>query len=675
MAPPDQDIVMRMKPVLLILSCLFISAPAWGNLEQSLDEIEKLIRLRDYSEAVNRLKPLAEKGDPEAQYRLAGLYRAGKGVSKDLDKATELYHVSAQTGHADAQYAFAQIIEKSNDSPSALNEARRWYKKSAAQGNERAIVKLEQLQESPDVSAKTLSRKDIFNAIQHNDEALINSLISSGVDLNLSDRQGNSTVMAALLAGWPRLAETLIPHTKHLGQANILGNRPLHVASTRGYENIVMSLLVREVDINQTDSRGDTALVLAVKNKNAEIAALLLDQGADYSLTNKKKQSAVDFAYAGDNPANKALFASYGIKPRVVTRKKAPNSLDTFKTSVAKHGARYTGWPLLSIAIELGEIPISNQLITQKPDLNAPDPDGNRAVHVAARKGDFVTLKQLVLHGANVNAVNNRNETALYLAVESTSLKCVKLLLKNKADPSIATKLKVTPLEAAIRNDQSKIALALLNTKTGYPGIHRVLLLAIQKNMDNLSYTLIKLDKQLDSVDDKKRSVLWHSADQGLAKTTAQLIVSKKIDVNRKDINGYSALAQAVKRGHFEIVRLLSDHRADLATRTDEGNTLLMLAVLSKSPEIVEFLLTRSFDINAPDIDINAQDKVGETALMLAAATGQDRIIEMLINAGADSQLRNKEDLNAFQIATNAGHQQTARFIHDRSNFVFKLFN
>ena len=112
MAPPDQDIVMRMKPILLILICMFISAPAWGNLDQSLDEIEKLIRLRDYSEAVNRLKPLAEKGEPEAQYRLAGLYRSGKGVSKDLDKATDLYHVSAQTGHADAQYAFAQIIRE-----------------------------------------------------------------------------------------------------------------------------------------------------------------------------------------------------------------------------------------------------------------------------------------------------------------------------------------------------------------------------------------------------------------------------------------------------------------------------------------------------------------------------------------------------------------------------------
>jgi len=47
----------------------------------------------------------------------------------------------------------------------------------------------------------------------------------------------------------------------------------------------------------------------------------------------------------------------------------------------------------------------------------------------------------------------------------------------------------------------------------------------------------------------------------------------------------------------------------------------------------------------------------------------------MLINAGADMQLRNKEDLNAYQIATNAGHEGTAKYILDKSNFVFKLFN
>jgi len=668
MAPPSRGIVWIMKSNLLILTCLFISAPAWSNLNQSLDEIESLIRLRDYPQAVIHLEPLVRKGNAEAQYRLAGLYRTGKGVSKDLEKATDLYQESAQGGHAAAQYTFALIIEKSNSSLSSLNEARRWYKKSAAQGNERALVKLEQFQESPDIEDHTISRKDIFNAIQHNDEALINSLISRGIDLDLTDRHGNSTVMAALLAGWPQLAGTLITKTKHLDQANLLGNRPLHLASARGYKSIVMALLVNEVDINQTDSRGDTALMLAVKNNKTNIAKLLLDQGADYSLTNKKQKSAVDFAYASDNSASKTLFGGYGIKPRAVARAKAPNSLETFKTLVEKHGARYAGWPLLNIAIELGEVQITSQLIAQEANLNSTGPDGNSALHVAARKGDAVTLEQLVIQGANVNSVNNRNESALYLAVEATSLKCVNLLLKNKADPSIATSLKVTPLEAAVQNDQARIARTLLGTKKRYPGIHRVLLLAIQKKMEKLSSALIKRDNQLGVLDDKKRSVLWHSVDQGLEDTTAMLIGSGKIDLNGKDINGRSAIAQAVIQGHLKIVRLLFEHGADLTARTDEGNTLLMLAVVSKKPAIVEFLLTRG-------VDINVQDTVGETALMLAAATAQNRIIKMLINAGANPQLRNKEDLNAFQIATNAGHQETAEFIHDRSNIVFKLFN
>lgn len=675
MAPPEHDTVTTIKRFLLTLICLFISAPAWSNLDQSLNEIDKLIRLRDYSQAVSHLKPMAEKGDPEAQYRLAGLYRTGKGVRKDLKKATDLYHESAQAGHADAQYVFALIIEKSNDSVASRNEARRWYQESADQGNQRALTKLEQLREAPQVEMRRISRSDLFDAIQHNDEALINSLITAGVDLNLMDRQGNSTVMAAILAGWPRLAGTLIGTTEHFSEANIFGNRPLQLASARGYRKLVIALLDNDVNINQTDARGDTALIVAVKNKNTEIVKLLLERGADHGLTNKKKQSAVDLAYAGDSPASKALFTRYGIKPRMVVQEKSVSSLDVFKTSVDKYGARYAGWPLLNIAIEVGENSISKQLIAQKPDLNSTDPDGNGVLHIAARKGDAVILKQLLVHGASVNAVNNRNETALYLAVESTCLKCVIMLLNNKADPSIATKLDITPLETAIQNDQSRIALTLLKTKTSYPGIHRVLLLAIEKKLEDLSYALIKRDKQLDALDDKQRSVLWHSADQGLTRTTELLVASSEIDVSRKDTNGHSALVQAVTHGHFEIARLLIDHGADLTARTNEGNTLIMLAVISKHPDIVEYLLTRNIERVGQGIDINAQDNVGETALMLAAASAQDRVIEMLLHAGADPQLRNKEDLNAFQIATNAGHEDTARFIHDKSNFVFKIFN
>jgi len=651
---------------------LILSAPAWSNIDQSLEEIEKLIRLRDYPQAAGRLEALANTGDPEAQYRLASLYRAGKGVSKDLDKATELHHLSAMAGYANAQYSLGQLVEKADRSSESLHEAIAWYRLAAAQGHERAAIKLKQLEEYVAVLDQGPGRADIFNAIQRNDVVLIDSLIKSGTNLDLTDPLGNSTVMVALLAGWPRLAKTLLDQTKHPAQINSLGFRPMHVATIRGYRTIAIALLDVGVNIDQTDVRGNTALMLAAKNRKTDMLKLLLERGADFSISNRKKQTAIDFVFAADYPAGKALLISYGIGPGTtaitIAEVNVTSSLDQFKTAVEQRGGRYTGWPLLNIAIELGETSLSKEIIQQQPVLDAVDDDGNSSVHVAARKGDPVILGQLVVHGANLNATNARNETALYLAAESTCLKCVELLLANKADPSIASKLKIAPLEVAIRNDQAEIARALLTAKTSYAGIHRALLMAIQKDMEDLSNMLIERDSKLGSVDNKKRSALWHSADRGLKKTSALLINSGKIDINSQDSNGYGALAQAVKNGHLAMVSLLINKGADVTLRTNAANTLIMLAILAKNPDIVELLLTRAGDVNA-------QDHIGDTALMLAAGSAQNEVVEMLIEAGADLQLRNKEDLNAFQIANNSGHQVTAEIIRERSNFVFKLFN
>jgi ankyrin repeat protein len=673
-ALPEAANVPLMKHILPILIGLLLAAPAWSNIEPSIDEIEKLVRLRDYPQAVRKLETLAEDGNPEAQYRLGSLYRAGKGVPKNLAKATELHHKSALAGYAESQYSLGQLTEKANRSPELLREAIEWYRKAAAQGHERAAIKLRQLEEYVAVLDQGISRADIFNAIQQNDVVLIDSWIKNGTNLDLTDTLGNTTVMAALLAGWPRLAKTLLDQTKHPAQINSLGFRPMHVATIWGYKTVAIALLDAGVNIDQSDARGNTALMLAAKNRQTDMLKLLLERGADFTISNRKKQTAIDFVFAADYPAGKALLVSYGIGPGTtataitIADVGVASSLDQFKTAVAQRGSRYTDWPLLNIAIELGETSFAKEIIEQQPELDAVDADGNNAVHVAARKGDSVVLGQLVVHGANLNATNARSETALYLAVESTCLKCVELLLANNADPSIASKLKITPLEVAIRYDQAEIARALLATDASYAGIHLVLLLAIQKDMEDLGNTLIKRDSKLGSLDDKNRSALWHSADRGLAKTSALLIDSGKIDIDGKDSNGHGALAQAVKNGHLAIVRLLIDKGADVSIRTRAANTLLMLAVLSKNPDMVELLLTRASDVNA-------QDNVGDTALMLAAGSAQNDVVEMLIEAGADLQLRNKEDLNAFQIANNSGHEETAEIIRERSNFVFKLFN
>jgi ankyrin repeat protein len=655
------------KHFLLFFLCLILAASAVGNDEVALDEIDKLVRLRNYPEAVSRLQVLAQKGSPEAQFRLAGLYRSGKGVERDLSKSHELYYKAALAGHAQAQFAFALLSEKSRD-PTAAAEARKWYRMAAAQGHERAATRLEELNDELAGASIDISTEAVFSAIQHNDEALIDSLISQGANLDLSDALGDTTVMAALLAGWPQLADKLIPAVRYPGQANASGNLPLHLASSRGYRSIVNSLLNSNVDIDQRDASGNTALMLAIKNRHADVAELLLERGAIPGLTNNKNQSAIDIAIILDDAQGRTLLDRYGAKPTDTSDLVPSMNLADFKAAVSKNGALYRGWPLLNIAIQLGEIQVINQLISQGPDLAATDPEGNSALLVAARKGDVDRLRQLLGRGADPNAVNDNRQTAIYLAVDAKCLQCIKLLIDKQADPSIETRTGVTPLEVAIRTSQTDAARLLLAAGGDYAGIHRVLVLVVQKKLDKLASELVARDSRLDVADASGRTVLWHSADLGLEKTAAKLASSGKVDLNKQDKNGRSAISQAVAMGHFKIMRMLAEKGASLTQRSTAGNSLLMLAVLAENPEIVEFLLGQK-------IDVNAKNNLGNTALMLAAASGQSGVIERLIASGADLQLRNREEMNAFQIATEAGHPKTAQLIYDRSNKLFKLFN
>ena len=308
------------------------------------------------------------------------------------------------------------------------------------------------------------------------------------------------------------------------------------------------------------------------------------------------------------------------------------------------------------------------QLLAGGSDAGARGPDGNNALHVAARSADTASLKRVLNAGVDVNAVNRRRETALYLAAEAACLACVQLLLEQGADPALANRLEVTPLEVAVQNSHAKIAHALLRREVRYPGIHRVLLLAVDKRLENLTVRLIGLDPQLASLDDSGRSVLWHCADQGLTRAVDALIDSGAFHLDRADSAGYTPLAQAAYRGHFDTARVLIQRGASTAALTRQNNSLLMLASQSGNTRLVAELLARG-------ALLNQQNDSGETALMIAAARGNQQTVELLIASGANLQLRNGEQLSAYQIALNSGHQQVAETIRANTNALLRIFD
>lgn len=104
-------------------------------------------------------------------------------------------------------------------------------------------------------------------------------------------------------------------------------------------------------------------------------------------------------------------------------------------------------------------------------------------------------------------------------------------------------------------------------------------------------------------------------------------------DINAK-INSLTPLIWASSNGHTEILKLLLARGADPNIQDSHGSTALMNAACNIYSDTVRVLLTEK------KVDLNRQDKNGQTALIWASFYGRTNIMEILIRAGADPDIR-----------------------------------
>lgn len=68
-----------------------------------LDDAQAAYGRNDYATALTLFKPLAEQGDPSAQFQLGVMYGNGQGVRRDYAEAEKWYRRAANQGNAQAQ--------------------------------------------------------------------------------------------------------------------------------------------------------------------------------------------------------------------------------------------------------------------------------------------------------------------------------------------------------------------------------------------------------------------------------------------------------------------------------------------------------------------------------------------------------------------------------------------
>ena len=194
----------------------------------------------------------------------------------------------------------------------------------------------------------------------------------------------------------------------------------------------VKDLVDRGGDVNITYDIGRTALHHAANRSNVEMCKFLLDRGADVAARDEY----------GNMPIERAISS------------RDPTSLDVVRlllTDVTVNAGNDNGERPLHLAARKQFVDLVQLLVDHDADTNVVDKDGYTPLHDANRFGgdDPAVSKILLKFEAKVDAANRNGDQPLHLACRNSKIKSARLLLSNGASARASNNDGKTPLHCA----------------------------------------------------------------------------------------------------------------------------------------------------------------------------------------------------------------------------------
>jgi len=100
---------MPMRPMLGIFLGALLSASTLAG-AQSLEDATRAFDKKEYEKARAMLEQLTTQGNPEAEFKLAGMYVDGIGIPRNPQRGIALYESAARKGNAAAQFFLAMEL-------------------------------------------------------------------------------------------------------------------------------------------------------------------------------------------------------------------------------------------------------------------------------------------------------------------------------------------------------------------------------------------------------------------------------------------------------------------------------------------------------------------------------------------------------------------------------------
>jgi ankyrin repeat protein len=339
--------------------------------------------------------------------------------------------------------------------------------------------------------------------------------------------------------------------------------------------------------------------------------------------------------------------------------------------------------------------------------VNVPETDGTTALHWAVQADDLATVELLLRGGADPRARNRYGVTPLSVAALNANATLVERLVDAGADPNTTRAEGETVLMTAARAGSASGVRILLargadvDARERWLGQTALMMAAAENHADVIG---VLVDAGAD-VNARSKATDLPNLNWGVAGMSTTVFPR----------GHWTPLMFAAQQGSLDAVRALADRRANLDMVDPDGTTALILAIINAHYDVAATLLERGADPNLGDstgmaglyaaVDMNtlpwmhnrppsppsgrldAVDLIklllvhgadpnarlqgptlqkhhdagdrnlgeGSTALMRAAKAADSAAMRLLLAAGADPTLVQRNGTNALMIAGGIG--------------------
>ena len=379
-----------------------------------------------------------------------------------------------------------------------------------------------------------------------------------------------------------------------------------------------------------------------------------------------------------------------------------------------------TATTALGLAAERGEVEIIQMLLPRGVDLNAPvGQDGWTALLSAIHHGHRSVVQLLVTAGANVN-VWSRGETPILLAA-----KCEEREIYQYLYPLVNTAIRLC---ADRDGEQLLQATHKRRIRQQNRPVEKFIEMATMGNIDEVNRA-IDIGIEVDEIGAQGHTALMAAAyhghrsivnillsagadpnllsdDEGLGKAgmtalmmaagsffasnrqhVVQLLIAGGADVNQRGVGGKTAIfyAALAGSGYLDCVETAIASGADLDLQDDAGHTVLTAVAAAENYPLFNLLMqagastaglesiqliqaagtgnvdrVRSLLATKVNLDLDRGAAIGS-----AAAAGHTQIVELLIRAGANVNLRDKLGFTPIASAAYAGYGEIVQLLID----------